>query len=225
MNLELGIKIAGREWIIPETIVNLWVIVILLSMFAFIVNKKIKKAKADDVPSNFLNILEILVESVDGLVESTMGSQNMRFAPYMFTLIVFLVVANLFGLTGLKPPTSDYSVTLALALITFFLTQYWSWKNGGGIIGYIKGFGDPVALLAPLNVIGELSNPISLSFRLFGNIMSGGIIMTLVYSAAGYFAPIIAAPLHVYFDLFAGLLQAFIFVMLTMIFVGGAEEV
>lgn len=225
MNLELGIKIAGREWIIPETIVNLWVIVILLSMFAFIVNKKIKKAKADDVPSNFLNILEILVESVDGLVESTMGSQNMRFAPYMFTLIVFLVVANLFGLTGLKPPTSDYSVTLALALITFFLTQYWSWKNGGGIIGYIKGFGEPVALLAPLNVIGELSNPISLSFRLFGNIMSGGIIMTLVYSAAGYFAPIIAAPLHVYFDLFAGLLQAFIFVMLTMIFVGGAEEV
>lgn len=225
MNLELGIKIAGREWIIPETIVNLWVIVILLSMFAFIVNKKIKKAKADDVPSNFLNILEILVESVDGLVESTMGSQNMRFAPYMFTLIVFLAVANLFGLTGLKPPTSDYSVTLALALITFFLTQYWSWKNGGGIIGYIKGFGEPVALLAPLNVIGELSNPISLSFRLFGNIMSGGIIMTLVYSAAGYFAPIIAAPLHVYFDLFAGLLQAFIFVMLTMIFVGGAEEV
>lgn len=224
MDLELGIKIAGRELIIPDSIVNLWVIVILLSIFAFIVNRKIEKAKSDEAPSGFLNLIELLVESVDGLVESTMGKHNMKFAPYIFTLIVFLVVANLFGLTGLTPPTSDYSVTLGLALVTFVLTQYWAWKNGGGIVGYIKGYGEPMPLLAPLNIIGELSNPISLSFRLFGNIMSGGIIMALVYSAAGYFAPFIAAPLHIYFDLFAGALQAFIFIMLSMIFIGGAEE-
>lgn len=225
MNLELGINIAGKEWIIPDTIINLWIVVILLSVFALIVNKKIKKARVEDVPSNFLNIVELLVESVDGLVESTMGSHNMRFAPYIFTLTLLLVVSNLFGLTGLKPPTSDYSVTLALALVTFVLTQYWAWKNGGGIIGYIKGYGEPMALLAPLNIIGELSNPISLSFRLFGNIMSGGIIMALVYAAAGYVAPVIAVPLHAYFDLFAGVLQTFIFIMLSMIFIGGAEEV
>lgn len=224
MNLELGIKIAGKELIIPDSIVNLWIIVLLLTVFALIVNKKIKKSKDNEAPSSFLNVIELLVESVDGLVESTMGSHNMRFSPYIFTLIVFLVVANLFGLTGLTPPTSDYSVTLALALITFALTQYWAWKNGGGLIGYIKGYGEPMPLLAPLNVIGELSNPISLSFRLFGNIMSGGIIMGLVYGAAGYVAPFIAAPLHIYFDLFAGALQAFIFIMLSMIFIGGAEE-
>jgi len=81
-----------------------------------------------------------------------------------------------------------------------------------------------MAFLTPLNVIGELANPISLSFRLFGNIMSGGIIMGLLYQALGYFAPIIAVPLHAYFDVFSGLLQTFIFIMLSMIFIGGRAE-
>lgn len=222
--MEILVEIAGREILIPDTIVNTWLVSILLLIFAFIVNGKIKKAKSDEVPSNFLNVVEILVESIDNLVVSIMGTQNVkRFGPYIFTLALFLGVANLLGLLGLAPPTSDYSVTLSLALITFVLTQFWSFKNNGGLIGYIKGFGEPMPLLAPLNVIGELANPISLSFRLFGNVMSGGIILTLVYSGLGIIAPIIAPPLHAYFDVFSGLLQTFIFIMLTMIFVGGAE--
>ncbi len=222
--LEILVEIAGNEILIPDSIVNTFLVVILLIIFAMVVNSKIKKAKADEVPSNFLNVVEILVEAVDNLVESNMGKNNVkRFGPYILTLAVFLAVANLLGLVGLTPPTSDYSVTLSLALITFVLTQYWAFKNGGGILGYFKGFGDPVPLLAPLNVIGELANPVSLSFRLFGNIMSGGIILTLVYGAAGYFAPVLAAPLHAYFDVFSGLLQTFIFIMLTMIFIGGAD--
>lgn len=222
--LEILVTLAGEEILIPDTIVNTWLVVIVLGIFAFVVNNIIKKAKADEVPSNFLNVVEILVESIENLVDSTMGSQNVkRFGPYILTLALFLGVSNLLGLISLTPPTSDYSVTLTLALVTFVLTQFWSFKNGGGVMGYFKSFGDPVPLLAPLNVIGELANPISLSFRLFGNIMSGGIILTLVYQAAGYVAPILAAPLHAYFDVFSGLLQTFIFIMLTMIFVGGAE--
>jgi F-type H+-transporting ATPase subunit a len=222
--LEILVEIAGNEILIPDTIVNTFLVVILLSIFAFVVNNKIKKAKADEVPSNFLNVVEILVEAIDNLVVSNMGQQNLkRFGPYILTLALFLGVANLLGLVGLTAPTSDYSVTLTLALITFVLTQYWSFKNGGGVMGYFKSFGDPVPLLAPLNVIGELANPVSLSFRLFGNIMSGGIILTLVYGAAGLVSPIIAAPLHAYFDVFSGLLQTFIFIMLTMIFIGGAD--
>lgn len=223
MNLELGFNIGGTGIVVPDTIVNVWFVVILLTIFAFVVNSKIKKAKVDDVPSSFLNAVEILVESIDGLVRTTMGEQNIKFAPYIFTLIIFILVANLFGLIGFTSPTSDYSVTLALALITFVLSQYWSWKNAGGFLGYLKGFTEPMLLLTPLNVIGELANPISLSFRLFGNIMSGGIIMTLIYGATGYFAPFVAAPLHAYFDVFSGVLQAFIFTMLTMIFIGGKE--
>lgn len=222
--MEFGINIFGNEIIVPDTIVNMWIVTILLAIFAFIVNNKIKKANAGEVPSNFLNVVEILVESIENLVNSTMGPQNMKFSPYILTLALFLAVANLFGLIGLSPPTSDYSVTLSLALITFVLTQYWSFKNAGGLGGYLKGFTEPMAFLTPLNVIGEIANPISLSFRLFGNIMSGGIIMGLLYQALGIIAPVVAAPLHAYFDVFSGLLQTFIFIMLTMIFVGGIAE-
>jgi F-type H+-transporting ATPase subunit a len=223
--LELLIKIAGKEIIIPDTIFNMWLITIVLIVFAIIVNSKIKKARSEEVPSQFLNVVEILVDSIEGLVKTTMGSQNVaRFGPYIFTLAVFLAVANLSGLLGISPPTSDYSVTLSLALITFILTQYWGFRNAGGLGGYLKGFTEPMVFLTPLNVIGELANPISLSFRLFGNIMSGGIIMSLLYGALGIIAPIIAAPLHAYFDVFSGLLQTFIFLMLSMIFVGGMAE-
>lgn len=222
--MEILIKFAEKEILIPDTIVNMWLVAIVLIIFAFIVNSKVKKAKADEVPSTFLNVVELLVEASDNLVTSTMGKQNTkRFGPYIFTLAVFLALANLLGLIGLTPPTSDYSVTLSLALITFALTQYWTFRNGGGLGGYIKSFGDPVPLLAPLNIIGELANPVSLSFRLFGNIMSGGIILGLLYQWLGVLAPVIALPLHGYFDIFSGLLQTFIFIMLTMIFVGGVE--
>jgi F-type H+-transporting ATPase subunit a len=202
----------------------MWVVVILLIIFALVVNSKIKKANVDDVPSNFLNVVEILVDAVEGLVRSTMGPQNMSFAPYMLTIALFLGVANLYGLLGFSPPTSDYSVTLSLALITFVLTQFWKIKNSGNLFRYLKGYTEPMAFLTPLNVIGDLANPISLSFRLFGNVMSGGIIMALLYQALGIFAPIIATPLHAYFDVFSGLLQTFIFIMLSMIFIGGREE-
>lgn len=222
--MEILIKFAEKEILIPDTIVNMWFVAIVLAIFAFIVNSKIKKAKADEVPSNFLNVVELLVEASDGLVSSTMGKQNVKkFGPYILTLAMFLALANLLGLVGLTPPTSDYSVTLSLALVTFVLTQFWTFKNGGGLGGYLKSFGDPVPLLAPLNIIGELANPISLSFRLFGNVMSGGIILTLLYQWLGYLAPVIALPLHAYFDIFSGLLQTFIFIMLTMIFIGGVE--
>lgn len=222
--MEIQLTIGGREILIHDTIVNIWFVVLVLSIFAIIVNKKIKTANVDEAPSGLLNVVEILVESINNLVKTTMGSKNMRFAPYIFSLMCFLGVSNLLGLIGLTPPTSDYSVTFSLALITFTITQVMAIKTQKGLGGYLKSFTEPIALLTPLNVIGELANPISLSFRLFGNIMSGGIIMGLLYNALGYFAPLITPALHGYFDVFSGLLQTFIFGMLTMIFIGGATE-
>jgi len=222
--LELLITIGGNEIVIHDSIFNLWIVIIALSIFAFIVNKKIKEADVNKKPTGFLNIVEILVESIHNLVRDTMGEENMKFAPYIFTIMVFLGVANLLGLIGLTPPTSDYSVTFSLALITFFMTQIMAFKTSGGFGGYLKGFTEPMAFLTPINVIGEFGNLISLSFRLFGNIMSGGIIMALLYNALGYFAPLVTPVLHGYFDVFSGLLQTFIFGMLTMIFIGNATE-
>lgn len=222
--MELLISLGGKEFIIHDSIINIWFVIIVLSILAFTVNKKIQEANADEVPTGFLNVVEVAVDASNSLVKSTMGPQNMKFAPYIFALMAFLAVANLLGLIGLTPPTSDYSVTFTLALVTFFLTQIFLFKSRKGLGGYLKSFTEPFLLLTPLNVIGELANPISLSFRLFGNIMSGGIIMTLLYSALGFFAPIVTPVLHGYFDVFSGLLQTFIFGMLTMIFIGGATE-
>lgn len=221
--MEIAISLNGKTYVLAETIVNTWIIVILLSIFAIYVNKKIKNAKIDEKPSKFLNFIELIVEGVESLVKSTMGENKMAFAPYIGTLALYLVIANLFGLIGLKPPTSDYNVTFGLALITFALTQYFGLKSKG-LGGYVKGFFEPFWPLFPLNVIGELANPVSLSFRLFGNILSGVIIMGLLYSALGLIAPIITPFLHAYFDVFAGVIQTFIFVMLTMVFVSMAMD-
>lgn len=197
--MEITLQLFGNEYVIAETIVNTWIIVILLSIFAIYVNRKIKKARVNEKPSKFLNFIELLVEGVESLVETTMGRDKLGFAPYIGTLALYLVVANLFGLIGLKPPTSDYNVTFALAIITFVLTQYYGLKSKG-LGGYIKGFFEPFWPLFPLNVIGELANPVSLSFRLFGNILSGVIIMFLLYQALGAFSIIVAPVFHAYFD-------------------------
>ncbi len=221
MTIEFVVNMFGKSFVIPETIVNVWIIVIVLFIFALIVNKKVKESKVDEKPSNFLNVIEMYVEMMNNLVKDTMGEKHVKsFGPYIFTLMTFLLFANLIGLIGFTPPTTDYSVTLTLALITFTLTQFFGFKNSG-FVGYLKGFTEPIALLTPLNVIGEIANPISLSFRLFGNIMSGALIMGLVYNAVGFFAPLVAPLPHAYFDVFSGVLQSFIFTMLTMVFIGG----
>lgn len=227
MKIILELTLFGKEILIPDTLVNTWIIVILLSIFAIYVNKKIKNAKVDEKPSGFLNFIELLVEGVESLVKSTMGPNRLGFAPYIGTLALYLVVANLFGLLGFTPPTSDYNVTFGLALITFILTQYYGMKSKG-LGGYMKGFFEPMPFLFPLNVIGELANPVSLSFRLFGNILSGVIIMGLIYGALGsvvpFLAPFVTSVFHAYFDVFAGVIQTFIFVMLTMVFISMSME-
>lgn len=218
---EITLNLAGKEIVIPETIVNVYIVAIILIIFSIIVNRKVKKADPNETPSGLLNVVEIVVEGIRTLVKQNMGEKQVWFAPYILSLGSFLLVSNLFGLLGFTPPTSDYNVTLSLALITFTLTQFYGIKNNG-VLGYAKGFLEPLPFLLPLNIIGELANPVSLSFRLFGNILSGVIIMSLLYNALGLIAPLITPFLHAYFDVFAGILQAFIFSMLTMIFIGGS---
>ena len=218
----------GREIYIHDAIINSWVIVIALSIFAIIVGTKLKKVNPSDKPTGIQNVLELLVEGVRSLVTSTMGAGKTRdfLMPYIGTLAIYLACANLFGLLGFTPPTSDFNVTLALAIITFVMTQYYGLKTNG-LGGYIKGYFEPVPFLVPLNIIGEIANPISLSFRLFGNILSGVIIMGLIYQGfaslglLGWLGPIVTPIFHAYFDIFSGLIQTFIFIMLTMVFVGG----
>lgn len=213
---------SGDVWF-HASVVSSWIIVILLTILSLIIYAKLKKADPLAKPHGLLHLVEILVDGIDSLVTQSMGARNLGFSPYIMSLALFLVFANLWGLLGITPPpTSDYNVTLALALITFVLIHFFSVKTKGPI-GYVKQFFEPLPFLFPINVIGEIANPISLSFRLFGNVLSGMLIMSLVYQGLAHLSrfliPFVAAPLHAYFDVFSGVLQTFIFVMLSMTYI------
>lgn len=212
----------GNDIYIHDSVFNSWLIVIALSLFALYVNKKAKSVNVKDKPSGLMNVMEFLIDSLDNLVKTSMGEKNIRYAPLIATLAFYLIAANSIGLLGLTPPTSDYNVTLALALVSAFSIQAMGVRSSGWK-GYLKGFLEPYPFLLPINVIGEIATPVSLSFRLFGNILSGAIIMAIIYSFTGFLAPVVTPVLHAYFDVIAGLLQTFIFCMLTMVFIAMAE--
>jgi F-type H+-transporting ATPase subunit a len=213
-------------WVIPigdgiaitQTVTTTWFIMGMLILGAFLLTRKMSL-----VPSKKQAVAEIIVDGIYGLTETTMGKKFKHFAPYVGTLLLFVGVANISGLLGFRPPTADLNTTMGLALMTFVIIHFTGVK-AKGLGGYLKGFLDPMPFLLPLNIMGELATPISLSFRLFGNIVGGLIIMTLVYNALGNLAVLVPAVLHAYFDLFAGLLQSFIFAMLTMVFVSLASD-
>ncbi|SHF00213.1 F0F1 ATP synthase subunit A [Alkalibacter saccharofermentans] len=206
---------------ITETMVNTWLVMGAILIFAIVSTRNMQK-----VPGKLQLIAEMMVSGIDGLTENTMGRKNMGFAPYMLALFMYLGIANLLGVVALRPPTADLTMTFALSLLTFFMTQFFAIKSKG-FGGFLKGFIEPIPLLLPINIIGELANPISLSFRLFGNMLGGVIIMGLIYGGLTnlmYFAAGIPILAHLYFDIFAGLLQSFIFVMLSMVFISMAMD-
>ncbi|NLA58647.1 MAG: F0F1 ATP synthase subunit A [Firmicutes bacterium] len=218
--MEFDIKTAFYLGNIPitETVVNTWFIMGVMIAFAVAAARKFTNAAPDDDLGTFGLITEMVVDGLNKMISSTMGDKAAAFGPYIGTLFSFLLLANLSGLIGLRPPTADLNTTLAFASISFVLIQGTAIRSKG-ILGYFKGFFEPLWFLFPLNVVGELATPISLSFRLFGNILGGMIIMSLLYQVVPVLIP---APLHIYFDIFSGVLQAFIFTMLTMVFISSA---
>lgn len=216
-------EIDGQPVGITTTIINTWLVMAVLIIIALIV--KYKLSTFTEVPTGkFQNIVESLVEALEGMVTGAMGEELKGFAPFYSSMLIFILFANLLGIIGLRPPTADISTTFALSITTFVMVQGFSLYNKKPK-GYLKSFFEPMPLMFPLNVIGELANPISLSFRLFGNLIGGTVIMALVYAALPPLLQLgIPTILHLYFDVFAAALQSFIFVMLSMTFVSGAYE-
>lgn len=202
---------------INETIFNTWIIMAVIIVVAYMISRNFKR-----FPEGAQNIAEALVEALNSFTISIMGEKNLWFAPYAGTLLIFIFVSNISGLFALWPPTADVSTTLGLALISFALIQI-NGIRSKGLGGYLKGIvWEPIPILfTPMNIASELSTPISLGFRLFGNILAGVIIMGMIYSVAPFGIPV---ALHIYFDLFSGILQSFIFTLLTMVFVSMAME-
>ncbi len=209
---------------ITQTMMNAWIVMSVLIILALIV--RIKMKKFTDVPTTtFQNIVELIIESMENFVIQSMGEKYKYFGNWFFGVFCFILASNYMGLLSFRAPTADLATTLALSLSTFTLIHFMGIKVNKG--DYFKGFVEPHWLFLPLNLIGEIATPISLSLRLFGNILGGTIIMGLLYGALqqghiiiqiigfGALTPL----LHGYFDVFAGFLQTFIFVILSMTFI------
>ncbi len=212
-------ELFGQTVWITTTHVCVLIVFLLIIGFCLAANRAVKKA--DDVPKGFQNVVELIVEKLDGMVQSTMGKNAAKFANYIGTIFIFILISNISGLFGLRPPTADYGVTLALGLMTFTIIHFNKFKHQH-LRGVIKGLCDPWPIWAPINIIGDVAVPISLSLRLFANVLSGTVMMALVYGLLSWIATAWPAVLHVYFDLFSGAIQTYVFCMLTMTYVTDA---
>ncbi|MBO5774288.1 MAG: F0F1 ATP synthase subunit A [Clostridia bacterium] len=182
-------------------------------------------------------IAEWIVEKVEGMVNESMGEYFKEYAPFIASILALSAFSSLLSLFGLYPPTSDLNIVAGWAILVFFLITYYKLKSGP--LKYLKGFFEPVPFLAPMNLIGEFATPLSMSFRHYGNVLSGTVISALLASSLqglsrmvlGWLPEVLAsipifqigipAVLSIYFDVFSGCLQAYIFAMLTMMYVSG----
>lgn len=213
----------GQELWITDTTVGAWIITAVLLLIGFIANRKLKAAGDNDIPGAFQSMLEMGMEALENMAQGILGGNARRFVNYIGTIFLFILFCNLSGLFGLRAPTADYGVTFLLGMFTFFIVNYQGLKNRG--VGHFTSLFQPIPVLFPINVIGEIANPISISLRLFANLLSGVIIMGLWYGMMPWFAKIgIPAALHVYCDLFSGCIQTYVFCMLTMVYINDKME-
>ncbi len=202
---------------------HICLLIVFLTLIVFSFFAKGAMLKAAEVPRGFQNVLELIVEFLDGIVDSTMGKHAKNFRNYIGTIFIFILVSNLSGLLGLRPPTADYGVTFPLGVLTFTIVTIQKFRYQK-VSGVIKGLCDPWPFWLPINLIGDFAVPISLSLRLFANVLSGTVMMALVYGLLKVIAYAWPAVLHVYFDMFSGAIQTYVFCMLTMTYISGAMD-
>ena len=214
------LKIGGLELWITQTMVNTWIIMGVLIALAIVTRIRLKKFQ--EIPKGFQNVIEFLVETFDNYMRGSARDELMFLGSWFFTLFAFVLISNISGVWNMRAPTADWSFTIAMAMVTFFMIQIMAIRYRKG--EYFKSFLDPIFVFLPVNIIGEIARPISLSFRLFGNMLGGLVMMTLIYEVTPIFAHfVIPAALHVYFDLFSGVLQTYIFCTLSLSFINNSS--
>ena len=208
-------EIFGITIDITSSVIIQWCVILILGIGAFLLTRNLKLK-----PNKTQSALEKLYQGIRDLQVGIMGEEYESFLPYIGTLMIYLLVLNLTGLLGVIPPTADLSVTVSLAFTSFLVVNLNAIKKHG-IVAYGKGFMHPYAFMLPINIMERFVLLISLSLRLFGNMMAAVVLVELVYHALGsigvlaqFGSPIIV---HAYFDLFDGALQMIVFSMLTMI--------
>lgn len=223
---------------ITESVVHSWIVLALVTAVCYWLTKDLSVQN----PSKKQIVAEKIVTMAKSLVETNMGKEWMNYLPYIGTILAFSFLSSVMSVAGLRSPTADFSVTLAMALVTFVLIEYNFFKSKG-FFGFFKRLTEPVVVMTPMNIISEVATPLSLALRHFGNIASGAVITALVYGALASLSRVvlgwipntfianipvfqvgIPAVLSIYFDLFSSGIQAYIFCMLTMANIAGTAD-
>ena len=222
---------------VTESQVNSALVLIIILFFCLYITHGLR----EKITLKRQHLAEMIVEKVDDMVIENMGEYFKGFSSFIIAIMALSAFSSLVTLCGLYPPTSDINIVGGWAVLVFILITYYKLKCG--FLNYLKGFTEPVALLAPINFISEFATPVSMAFRHYGNVLSGTVISVLLGSALagvsskllgwlpGFIADFplfqvgIPAVLSIYFDVFSGCLQAFIFAMLTMMYVSGAFDI
>ena len=222
--------------LITQTTISLFTVTLVLGLLAIILTRKIEKR-----PGKVQVLLEKVVTMLYNLVEGTMGKHNLKFAPYIGTLFATSMFGSLIGMTALfRSSSADLSTTAAWALVTTALVWASNIRNFG-FKAWLKGFTEPIFIMTPMNLISEVASPLALAFRHFGNMAGGSVLTSLIYMAMAVLSRLvlswipgvigwiplfqagIPALLSIYFDIFTAFVQAFVFCLLTMVYIAGAS--
>lgn len=201
---------------VTSTVINTWIMILSLSIGAYFLGRSFKVR-----PTMLQNAIEWLVEAIQNIIAENVGTNDTNlFLPIVGTLAIFIGVANLLGLIpGLQSPTPDINTPLAMAIIVFFSVPYFGIRSQG-LWGYLKHYVEPIFLMLPIEIASEIARTFSLTFRLFGNILGEEIIIAILFIIAPFIVPV---PMML-FSIFTGVLQAYIFTLLTCVYIGGAVK-
>lgn len=188
-----------------------WIIMAVLTLLAIVFVRNLKVEN----PGKKQLALEAFISFLDNFFTDILGKEGRRYIPYLISTALYIGVANLIGLLGFKPPTKDLNVTAALSLMSLFLI-YYSGFHKKGMKGFLKSFAEPMPLVTPINIMEIAIRPISLCMRLFGNVIGSFVVMELLKTVMPAILPI---PFSLYFDVFDGLIQTYVFVFLTSLFI------
>ena len=200
---------------VAESVVITWVIMAILVIGSIVL---VRGLRVENVSKKQL-VLETIVGTVYDFFYDLLGEKGKRYIPYLMTVGIYIAFSNMIGLLGMKSPTKDVGVTGALALMSIVLIEY-SGVHAKGPKKFLKSFAEPIPIMLPMNILEMFIRPLSLCMRLFGNILGAFVIMELIKYVAPLLVPI---PFSMYFDIFDGLLQAYVFVFLTSLYIG--EEI
>lgn len=201
---------------VSDTVFSAWVVMAVLVGLSFLLTRNLKL-----VPSGLQNLVEMIMELWMGIIVQVAGPRGRRFLPLIVTSFLFILMSNWIGtlpifgnVTWFRSPNSDLNLTVSMALIVFLTVQTWAIKSAG-LLGYLKEFVVP----NPLHILTELSRPLSLSVRLFGNIFAGEVLLATMLKIAPF-----ALFVFLGIELFVGVIQAIIFAMLTLAFLAIATS-